>query len=140
MKNLLLVLQCGAAILAAGCSTFRESDLAQLQGKWEGQVLQGDPKHQCSFVISGNNFEFRDETETNVWYKGTFALREDTIPRQYIAKISECPFPEYIGKTSMAIYRVENATFTIAGSEPGKPDAPLAFDAPDAARMELKKK
>ena len=103
-------------------------------------MLQGDPQHQCSFVVSGNNFEFRDETETNVWYKGTFGLREDTIPRQYIAKISDCPFPQYIGKTSLAIYQVENATLTIAGNEPGKPAAPLGFDDTGAARLALKKK
>lgn len=135
-----MVIVCGAAILVAGCSTLHKSDVATLQGAWRGRVIQGNPEHECSLVISGQNFEFRDKTDAKVWYKGTFSLREDTSPRQYIALISECPFPEYVGKTSMAIYRMEGGTLTIAGNEPGKPDAPSAFDAPDAARMELKRK
>jgi len=114
--------------------------MALLQGTWDGLVLQGDPTHRCSFVISGSNYEFRDKTNTNVWYRGTFSLREDTTPRQYIAVISECPFPQYVGKTSMAMYRLEGGTLTITGNEPGNPAAPSAFDAPGAARMELKRR
>ncbi len=103
-------------------------------------MIQGNPEHACSLVISGKNYEFRDDADTNVWYKGTFSLREDTTPRQYIAVISECPFPQYVGKTSMAIYRMEGGTLTITGNEPGNSTVPLAFDTPGAARMELKKK
>jgi uncharacterized protein (TIGR03067 family) len=102
--------------------------------------MQEKPEHQCSFVISGTSFEFRDQTDTNVWYKGVFSLREDTTPRQYIALVKECPFPQYVGKTSMAIYRVEGDTLTIAGNEPGNPAVPAAFDAPEAARIEAKRK
>jgi|NGEPerStandDraft_6_1074524.scaffolds.fasta_scaffold76144_2 uncharacterized protein (TIGR03067 family) len=140
MKNKMMVVLSGAAILIAGCSMLQKSDVAVLQGTWKGRVIQGNPEHQCSLVISGRNYEFHDEVDTNVWYKGTFALREDTTPRQYIALISECPFPQYVGKTSMAIYRLESGTLTIAGNEPGNTAAPSAFDAPDAARMELKRK
>jgi len=104
-----------------------------------GRVIQDNPEHSCSFVISGRNYDFRDETDTNVWYKGTFSLQEDTTPRQFVGAISECPFPQYVGKTSMAIYRLENGTLTITGNEPGNPSAPLAFDTPDAARIELKR-
>jgi uncharacterized protein (TIGR03067 family) len=139
MKNL-SVLLCGAALMAAGCSTTHKSDSARLQGSWDGEALQGEPRHHVSFIISGNNYEFRDETDKNVWYKGTFSLRQDSMPRQFVALVSECPFPQYVGKTSMAIYRVEGDTLTIAGNEPGKPDAPAGFDAPDAARIELKRK
>jgi uncharacterized protein (TIGR03067 family) len=140
MKNTILVVLCGAVILIAGCSTFHKSDVATLQGAWRGRVIQGNPEHQCSFLITGKNYEFRDDTDTNVWYKGTFSLREDTTPREYIALISECPFPQYVGKTALAIYQIEDGTLTITGNEPGKLAAPLAFDAPDAARMELKRK
>ena len=102
--------------------------------------MQGNPEHQCSLVFSGGAYAFRDEVDTNVWYKGTFTLREDTTPRQFIGVVSECPFPQYVGKTSMAIYRLESGTLTIAGHEPGITAAPSAFDAPDAACMELKRK
>ena len=140
MKNSALVALCGAVVLIAGCSTLPKSDVTALQGRWNGRIAQGNPEHQCSFVISGNNYDFRDDTDTNIWYKGTFSLREDTVPRQFIAVIRECPSAQYIGKTSMAIYRVEGDMLTITGNEPGNPAVPLAFDGPDVARMELKRK
>jgi uncharacterized protein (TIGR03067 family) len=139
MKNAVLVVLCGAVILIAGCSTFHRSDVVTLQGAWKGRVIPGSPGHECSFLFSGKNYGFRDDTDTNVWYKGTFSLREDTTPRQFIALIGGCPFPQYVGKTALAIYQIEDGTLTITGNEPGKLAAPLAFDAPDAARMELKR-
>jgi hypothetical protein len=140
MKDIAMVIVCGAAFLAAGCSTLHKSDVYALQGSWKERVIQGNPEHECSLIISGHNYEFRDDTDASVWYTGTFSLRENTTPRQYIALISECPFPQYVGKTSMAVYRIEAGTLTIAGNEPGKPAAPLAFDAPDSVRMELKRR
>jgi len=140
MKNSALIALGGAAILITGCSTLQKSDMTALQGTWSGRIVQGNPEHQCSFVISGRNFDFRDDTDTNVWYKGTFSLREGTTPRQFIALIRECPSPQYVGKTSMAIYQIESDTLTITGNEPGDPAAPSGFDGPDAARMELKRK
>jgi len=139
MKHNIRVIVSGVALLLAGCSPLPKPDVATLQGTWQGRVLQGNPQHPCSLVISGKNYEFRDIADTNVWYKGTFTLREDTTPRQYIAVIGECPFPQYVGKASMAIYRLESDTLTITGNEPGNPAAPSAFDAPQAARMELKR-
>jgi uncharacterized protein (TIGR03067 family) len=91
-------------------------------------------------VISGNLFEFRDETNPNVWYKGTFSLRQDTKPRQFLALVTACASPQYVGKTAMAIYRLEGDTLTISGNEPGNPQAPVGFDAPGAACLELKRK
>jgi uncharacterized protein (TIGR03067 family) len=151
MKNIILAVICSAIIFIAGCSTPhksetadkpdkpKNSDVAALQGSWKGHTIQ-DPEHQCSFVVSGKNFEFHDSTDTNIWYKGTFSLREDATPRQYIAVISDCPFPQYAGKTSMAIYKIEGDTLTITGNEPGNATVPPAFDAPDSARIEVRKK
>ena len=137
MKKLLLIGLSGAAILLAGCATTPKSDLATFQGKWKGRILDANPEDACSFVMSGHHFEFR-HADTNVWYKGTFTLREDTTPKQYIAVITECPFPQYVGKTSLAIYRVQDGAILLTGNEPGKP-VPASFDAPDAARMELRR-
>lgn len=138
-KPFLPIVISAAAILLAGCATLPKSDSAALQGTWQGQVLQGEPAHRCSFVVAGNHFTFRDETDPNIWYKGTFTLKETVTPRQFIAVVSECTFPQYVGKTTMAIYQVENGTLKITGNEPGRPEAPATFDAPDAARVEVKK-
>ncbi len=155
MKNIVLAVLCSAMIFAAGCSTPdksgktetaekadkpQQSDMAALQGSWKGRTIRDQPEHQCSFVITGKNFEFHDDTDTNLWYKGTFSLKEGTVPRQYIAMISDCPFPQYAGKTSMAIYKIEGDTLTITANEPGNPAVPEAFDAPDSACIEVKRK
>lgn len=159
MKNIVFAGLSAAAIFAAGCSTSNTrgtteksaaadkasakaalTDMAALQGTWKGRTLTDTPEHQCTFIISGKNFDFHDDTETNVWYKGTFSLKEDTAPRRYIALVTDCPFSQYVGKTSMAIYRIEGDTLTITAHEPGNPDLPTGFDAPDTACIEVKKK
>ena len=138
MKNTLLLVLCGATILGAACATLHKSDLTAFQGKWKGRVLDGNPDHTGFFVVAGNHFDFHT-ADSNVWYKGTFSLREDTTPKQYIAVISECPFPQYVGKTGMAIYQVKDGVILLTGNEPGNPAVPASFDAPDAARIELKR-
>ena len=116
------------------------SDEKAMQGTWKGRTVNDSPEHQVVFVISGKNFDFRDETETNNWYKGTFTLTEDISPRQFIATITECPFPQYVGKTSKAIYKIEKGTLTITANEPGKEGVPGDFDAEGAASIEVTKK
>jgi len=88
-------------------------------------------------LVAGKSLEFRGGN-TNEWYKGTFLLREDTNPRRVIATITECPLPKYIGKTSYGIYRIEGETLTIAGNEPGRPEAPSSFDAPGPRQFVLR--
>jgi uncharacterized protein (TIGR03067 family) len=142
MKNKIMTVLCGAAILMTGCSRQQKSDTVTLQGTWNGPQIHANPKvpeHPCSLVISGGNYEFEDELDTNAWNKGTFTLREDTNPRQFIAVIGECHVPPLVGKTVMAIYRLEGDTLTMTWSAPGKTEAPAAFDARGAARMEFKR-
>ena len=114
------------------------SDSETLQGKWEGEEIGNNPG-PCHLVISGKDLEFH-AADPNEWYKGTFSLREDTNPRQVILVITGCSADQYIGKTTYAIYRLEGSTLTIAGNEPGNPEVPAAFDAPDARRFVLKSK
>jgi uncharacterized protein (TIGR03067 family) len=137
MMNKIMIVLAGVAILIAGCSQHQKSDQATLQGTWSGRQIRIE--HPCSLIISGTNYEFRDEADTNAWNKGTFTLREDTNPRQYIAVISECNFPKFVGKTVMAIYQLEGDTLTMTWNAPGNPAAPSAFDARGAACMELKR-
>jgi uncharacterized protein (TIGR03067 family) len=124
----------------AGDEQAAKSDETALQGTWKGRSVTDNPEHQVTFVISGTHFEFRDETETNNWYKGTFTLKQDAAPRQFIATITECPFSQYVGKISMAIYKIEKGTLTITAHEPGKEGVPEDFDAENAACIEVKKK
>ena len=129
-----------AALLVAGCATVPRSDLSALQGTWQGPAKDANPPQEVKMIISGNNYEFHSLADSNVWYKGTFTLREDTNPRQFIAVVKDCPFPQYVGKSAMAIYSIENGVLKLAGNEPGKTEAPASFDAPDSARVDLRKR
>lgn len=69
------------------------------------------------------------------WYKATFVLREDTTPKQLQAVITDCPAPQYVGKTANAIYKIEDGKLTLTGNEPGNPAVPGSFDAPGARQI-----
>jgi uncharacterized protein (TIGR03067 family) len=116
------------------------SDKTAIQGTWKGRARNKNPEHQVTFAVSGQQFDFRDETETNNWYKGTFSLKEETSPRQFIATITECPFPQYVGKVSKAIYKIEKGTLTVTAYEPGKEGVPQDFDEEGAACIEVTKR
>ena len=123
---------------ASGCSTLHKSDSAALQGTWKGQEV-GVTAGESSIVISGNHLEFHG-ANPNEWYKGTFTLKEDVSPKQLIYLVTDCPSPQYNGKTGYALYRIESSSFTIAGNEPGSPEPPASFDAPGVRRLVLNKK
>ena len=90
-------------------------------------------------TITGNSIHFQGSTKDE-WYKATFTLRTEASPKQLVAKITECSAPEFVGKSSYAIYKIEDGTLTLAGREPGSPDAPKSFgDDAGARRFVLKK-
>lgn len=133
-------------MMAAGCSKSPNadagapkggSDSAAVQGTWKGQELGGDTNGSPTLVLAGAKLEFHGG-DTNEWYKATFTLHEDKKPKQLIAVITECPFPQYVGKTANAIYRIENGALTIAANEPGNPEMPKAFDAPGLRSLVFK--
>jgi uncharacterized protein (TIGR03067 family) len=140
MKNLLLSVLLGAATLASGCAGLHKSDTAQFQGNWAGDVFEhGKKVATCTFAITGNTFDFHSG-EAPVYYKGTFTLREDTTPKQFLATVMDCSISQYKGKTSVAIYKLEDGKLTITANEPGKQIPPVSFDAPDASSVVLTKR
>ena len=70
--------------------------------------------------------------------KGTFTLREDTNPKQWVGIVTECAAPEAVGKKCYAIYKIEDGTLTITGNAPGVSDIPSAFDAPGSREFVFK--
>ena len=115
------------------------SDFDRLQGTWIGKEIGADSDSTASLVIAGHDLEYRG-SNPNDWYKGTFTLREGTNPRQCVFAVKDCASPDYVGKTSNAIYRLENGTLMIAGNEPGNPDVPSGFETPGARRFEFRAK
>ena len=49
--------------------------------------------------------------------------------------IENCEYEAYVGTTSLAIYKIEGDTFTMAGSEPGSTVRPELFNGDSGARL-----
>jgi uncharacterized protein (TIGR03067 family) len=134
MKNILMTIFCSVGILAAAASTSPQPDVQALQGKWTGQEVGSPIPGASSLVIDGTKLKFVG-ADPSEWYKATFTLRDDTTPKQFVAVITDCPAPQYVGKTANAIYKIEDGKFTLTGNEPGNPAVPGSFDAPHAREL-----
>jgi uncharacterized protein (TIGR03067 family) len=115
-----------------------KSDFDTIQGTWKG-VEVGGSEDTAVLTIAGHDLECRG-ANPNDWYKGTFTLREDSTPRQCVLAITGCPLPDYVGKTCLAIYQIADGTLTMAGNEPGNPNAPAAFGAEGSRTFKFKLK
>jgi len=109
-----------------------QSDATALQGTWTGEENGGAPGVN-TLTIQGSTVEFHGSNPME-WYKATFTIREDTTPKQLTAVITDCPAPQFVGKTSYSIYKIENGTLTLVGSEPGKSEPPTSFEGGGGAR------
>jgi beta-lactamase regulating signal transducer with metallopeptidase domain len=105
-----------------------------IQGKWRGK--EAGETGTCSLVLQGSTLEFQG-ADTNEWYKATFSAY-DTTPKQLVVFITDCPMPQYVGRTAYAIYQLENGTLTVTGNEPGNPTVPAGFDASGARKLVFK--
>jgi uncharacterized protein (TIGR03067 family) len=140
MRRTAELLRLGLVVMlaaAAGCATQQRSDFAALQGKWKGHESGRNTENSVTVAFSGANLEYR-ASDPNVWYKATFCLREGANPKQLLAVITDCPFPQYAGKTAYAIYRLEDGVLRVTANQPGNPAVPADFDAPDARQFVLK--
>jgi uncharacterized protein (TIGR03067 family) len=116
----------------------QKTDATALQGTWTGHEAGGDNNGTASLVIKDSTMDFHG-ANTNEWYKGTFTVY-DTTPRQVVLSITDCPFPQYKGQASYAIYEFESGKLTMAGNEPGNPTVPASFDAAGARKFVFKRK
>jgi uncharacterized protein (TIGR03067 family) len=134
MKNILIIALCSAGILVSGCSKPHTADSVALQGTWSGQEVGAKAQGSPSLTLDGTKLEFHG-ANPHEWYKATYTLREDTTPKQLEAVITDCPAPQYVGKTAHAIYKIEDGKLTLTGSEPGNPAVPASFDAQGARQI-----
>jgi uncharacterized protein (TIGR03067 family) len=152
MKKIFLVSLSVAAMFAWGCSTPSDSKPAgaapesaapannsasAFDGLWKGREVTPGREGPASLTIAGQALEFHGANSDD-WLKGTFTVRDDATPKQFIGTVTDCGGPEYIGKKCYAIYKVEGNTMTIAGYEPGVMDFPAAFDAAGARQFVFK--
>jgi uncharacterized protein (TIGR03067 family) len=129
MKRTILASLAVAGLLASGCSTLPRTFATEFEGSWQGVELSSDEEGFVSMTIHGQTMEFHGEDDDD-WVKGTFTLRKDTQPKQWVGIVTACNDAAYIGKTSYSIYKFENGALTLTGGDPGDAGPPPAFDAP----------
>jgi beta-lactamase regulating signal transducer with metallopeptidase domain len=109
----------------------QKAEPISLQGTWRGH--EAGVSGTNLLIVQGSSLEFRG-ADGNEWYKASTSAY-DTTPKQLVVTITDCPFKQYIGATSYAIYQLKDGTLTITGNEPGRPTVPADFDAPGARKM-----
>jgi uncharacterized protein (TIGR03067 family) len=112
-----------ALLFVAGCST--PSDLQRLQGAWTGkEKSQGI---DCKIVVTGSQVDFTAQSGHH--YKGTIILDEKASPKSADYTVTESGMPQYIGKTTRAIYEIrEDGKVIMSANEPGVDARPTSFD------------
>jgi len=89
---------------------------SELEGTWIG-TADGGYGRQWTFIISKGKVEVKGPDSE--YYAGTVTLNTKTNPKQADFKINKCSFPEYVGETSLSIYKLEGNKLTLVVSEPG---------------------
>jgi uncharacterized protein (TIGR03067 family) len=104
-----------------------------LQGTWEGEEIGKESQGKYTMTIVGNSLRFDGPGKVE-WYSATFTLSQNQDPKQMLATITDCPKADFVGKSSLAIYKIENGALTLVGNRPGYPDVPKDFDGDSNSR------
>ncbi len=119
---------------ASGETTFKrqKEDTAQtskegteLEGTWVGTADDGYGG-QWTFTISKGKVEVKGPDSE--YYAGTVTLNTKTNPKQADFKIDKCSMPEYVGETSLGIYKLDGNKLTLVASEPGYMSRPAFLE------------
>ena len=105
---------------------------AELDGTWVG-TTDGDYGGQWTFVISNGKVEIKGPD--SIFYSGTVKLNDKTNPKQADFKINNCSQPEYVGETSLGIYKLDGNKLTLVASEPGYMSRPAFLESGGGAML-----
>jgi len=114
-----------------------KGNATRLEGKWSGVEITHDNEGPVTLTFTGDTMEYHGH-ESSDWVKGTFSVRENTNPKQFIGIITGAESPDAIGKKVYAIYKIDDGTLTISGSSPGESDFPAEFDSEGTREFVLK--
>ena len=104
-----------------------------LQGKWKGVEVGREAEGNCTMDITRDSIHFQGADKSE-WYKATYTIVAGD-PAQIHATITDCPAPDFVGKSSSAIYKIEGGKLTLAGNKPGDSEAPKRFEGNPDSRV-----
>ena len=105
---------------------------SELDGTWVG-TTDGEYWGQWTFVISMGKVEIKGPD--SIFYSGTVTLNTRANPKQADFKIDNCSQPEYVGETSLGIYKLEGNKLTLVASEPAYMSRPAFFESGGRAML-----
>jgi uncharacterized protein (TIGR03067 family) len=112
--------------LGCGSGNSKGTPDPDLDGTWIGKEV-GDDVTVWTYAFTASGSVDVTTSSGNEWYKGTYTADTSSDPKRWTGTITDCPYPPYVGATSNAIYKIEGATLTFAGNEPGNPAVPTSF-------------
>lgn len=102
----------------------KKAPKSPLEGTWKGYEINR-PDNQCQLMVSGNRIFFKGSHSMD-WYKGT-AKFDKSNPAYVDVVITNTGVKQYLGKTSLALFKVEGDKMILVGGEPGVDPRPTSF-------------
>ena len=102
-----------------------ESPGADFEGTWVG-IEQGRDAGGWTWTFADGQADVVGPGEEA--YKGTYTVDATTEPAQVDFTITECAREEYVGLTSLGIYKIEQGKLMLAAAEPGSSERAFAFE------------
>jgi len=96
----------------------------ELEGTWVG--TPAGEYGEWTFVISKDKVEVKGPDFD--YYSGTVKLNTEASPKKADFKIDKCSMPQYVGETSLAVYKLDGNKLTLATAEPGSMYRPAFFE------------
>ncbi len=117
-----------------------EDSVSELEGNWEGSDSSDseNPGGTAVLILSGSNFDLT-ASEKSEWYKGTYTINKSVVPKQVDFNIIESSESQFVGKTSLCIYKIEGNILTITANGPGDTTRPSSFSSEESRVMILTK-
>jgi len=98
---------------------------SELEGTWVGTTGEGYGG-EWTFAISKGKVEIKGPDSE--FYSGTVTLNAKMNPKQVEFNIDKCSLSEYVGETSLGIYKLDGNKLTLAASEPGSFSRPAFLE------------
>jgi hypothetical protein len=118
----------GGAIPSSGSSGGSTWEKTTLDGGWNGYEEGASSRWSGTFQESGRTFYFVSSTGAE-WFRGTYSENSGAYPRELDLLVEDSSNSWYIGKTSYAIFKIENNTLSMAFFNPGVAARPSSFTA-----------
>ena len=115
-------------IFSFGMSIGQAAETTELEGIWK------DEHQGWSFEFNGNNIKITAPSP-QMCIEGKFTSNPSADPKEMDIKISKAGTPQYQGRNSLGIYKIEDIVLTIVLTEPGSSDRPQAFSTEGGAMV-----